>query len=254
MTKDRHIAAVAAVTAGWARGAINLLLPPHCIACRAPAEQTGRLCGACWSEVDFIAPPYCAGCGVPFDFDLGEGALCPGCAASPPAFDRARAAMRYGPVAARLVIGLKHSDRTHLAPALGPWMARAGTALLGDADVVLPVPLHRRRLIARRFNQSMMFAAVFAAGAELPLAADALRRRRATPSQAGLSRDQRQRNVGDAFAVADKRRHLVAGKRVLLVDDVLTTGATAEACAKALRRAGAVHVDVLTLARVVLTD
>jgi ComF family protein len=230
------------------------LLPPHCIACRAPADQFGRLCGDCWSEVDFIAPPFCAACGIPFDYDLGEDAVCPSCAAAPPAFDRARSAMRYGPVAARLVVGLKHGDRTHLVPSLGPWMARAGADVVDDADVVVPVPLHRRRLIARRFNQSLFLARDLARDAETALATDALRRRRATPSQAGLSRDQRRRNVGGAFFVADKRRHLIAGKRVLLIDDVLTTGATVSACARALRQAGAVHIDVLTLARVVMTD
>lgn len=251
MTEDRHIAGVAA---DWARGALDLLLPPHCIACRAPAESAGQLCGACWSAVDFIAPPVCAACGVPFEYALGDGALCPVCVGAAPVFDRARAAMRYGPVAARLVIGLKHGDRTHLVPTLGPWMARAGADLLEDAEVVVPVPLHRRRLIARRFNQSLLLARALTLGADVTLATDALRRARATPSQAGLTRDQRQRNVGSAFAVADKRRHLVEGKRVLLVDDVLTTGATADACAKALRRAGAVQIDVLTLARVVLSD
>jgi len=233
---------------------LDLLLPPHCIACRGPADGPGRLCPACWAAVDFIAPPVCSGCGLPLDYDLGPDALCGNCAATPPAFDRARAVMRYGDVARRLVVGLKHADRTHLAPALGAWLARAGAELVETADVVAPVPLHRRRLIARRFNQSALIAQCLARQTGLAVATDALRRRRPTGSQAGLTRAQRRTNVTGAFEVPAPRRSLVEGRNILLVDDVLTTGATVDACAKTLRRAGAHHIGVLTLARVVLSD
>jgi ComF family protein len=224
------------------------------MACRAPTDAPGQLCGACWSEVDFLTAPFCARCGLPFDYDLGADVLCAGCLAAPPAFDQARAAMRYGPVARRLVVGLKHADRTHLAPPLAAWMGRAGEALLRDADLLIPVPLHRRRLLSRRFNQSLLLARSLGKESGLPVVADAMLRRRATPPQAGLSRNQRRRNVAAAFAVRPARKALIEGRRVLLIDDVLTTGATATACARTLKRAGAGHVAVLTLARVVLED
>lgn len=240
--------------AGMGGRLLDLLLPPHCIACRGPADGPGRLCPTCWSEVDFIAAPMCAGCGLPLEFDLGPDALCAGCVAAPPTFDRARAVMRYGDVGRRLVVGLKFADRTHLAPALGAWLARAGADLIETADLVVPVPLHRRRLISRRFNQSALLAHCLARQTGLIVATDALRRRRSTGSQAGLTRAQRRTNVAGAFEVAGRRRPEIKGRRVLLIDDVLTTGATVDACAATLRRAGADHIDVLTLARVVLKD
>ncbi len=235
-------------------GLLDLLLPGHCMACRAPTDRPGQLCGECWAEVDFLTPPHCARCGIPFDYDLGGDVLCSGCLAAAPAFDTARAAMRYGPVARRLVVGLKHADRTHLAPALAAWMGRAGEALCADSDLLIPVPLHRRRLLSRRFNQSVLLARALGKESGLPVIADAMVRRRATPPQAGLTRHQRRRNVAAAFAVRPARQALVEGRRVVLVDDVLTTGATATACARTLKRAGADHVAVLTLARVVLED
>ena len=241
-------------TGGLGGRLLDLLLPPHCLACRGPADGPGRLCPTCWSEVDFIAPPVCARCGLPLEYDLGPEALCGGCAADPPTFEHARAVMRYGEVARRLVVGFKHADRTHLAPALGRWLARAGTELIDTADILVPVPLHRRRLIGRRFNQSALLALSLARQTGLPVTTDALRRRRPTPSQAGLTRAQRRNNVAGAFEVPAHRRPLIEGRRVLLIDDVLPTGATVDTCAAALRRAGADQVDVLTLARVVLSD
>lgn len=231
---------------------LDLLLPPHCLACRGPADAPGRLCPACWAAVDFIAAPVCSACGLPLDFDLGPDALCGGCAADTPAFDQARAVMRYGDVARRLVVGFKHADRTHLAPTLATWLSRVGGDLLEQADLLVPVPLHRRRQVARRFNQSAMLAHAVARKTGMPVATGALRRRRQTSSQAGLNRAQRRTNVSGAFEVPARAQ--IAGRRVVLVDDVMTTGATVDACAKALRRAGADHIAVLTLARVVFSD
>lgn len=233
---------------------LDLLLPPHCLACRGPADAQGRLCPACWAAVDFIAEPVCSACGLPLDFDLGPDALCGRCAAETPAYDRARAVMRYGDVARRLVVGFKHADRTHLAPTLATWLIRAGGEMLNHADLLLPVPLHRRRQVARRFNQSALLARSVSRKTGLPTVTGVLRRRRQTSSQAGLNRAQRRTNVSGAFEIAVGQRAQVAGRRVVLVDDVLTTGATADACAKALRRAGADHIAVLTLARVVFSD
>lgn len=250
------------VSSAWGRAlrrrfatALDLVLPHLCMACREPVDGPGRLCAACWSAVDFIVDPMCDSCGLPFDYAIGPGAVCGACARAAPAFDRARAAMRYGDVARRLVAGFKYADRLHLAPALAQWLARAAAPLLdgaGSPGLIVPTPLHRRRLVARRFNQSAMLAQGLARLSGVPVALDALERRRATPPQAALrSAAGRRRNVAGAFRVPPHRRALVEGRIILLVDDVLTTGATVEACARALRAAGAARVDATTLARVV---
>lgn len=232
--------------------ALDAALPPLCLACRQPVDAPGRLCPGCWSEVDFIAAPQCESCGVPFDYDLGAGAVCAACAAAPPPWGRARAVMRYGAAARRLVAGLKYADRLHMAPALAAWLARAGAPSLAGAELLAPVPLHRRRLVLRRFNQSAVLALALSRATGVEAASGCLVRRRATRPQAGLTRGRRARNVAGAFRVPERERARVGGRRVVLVDDVLTTGATAEECARALLRAGAARVDVLTLARVVL--
>jgi ComF family protein len=170
---------------------------------------------------------------------------------NPPAYTRARAAVRYDDIARSLVHALKYQDRTDLAPAMGRWMARAGHELLDDADVLVPVPLHWRRAWRRRFNQSGALARVIERQTNVKLAPDALQRIRPTQQQIGLSRPQRASNVQGAFKVAADRQSSIAGRRVVLVDDVLTSGATVDACARALLRAKAAQVDVLVFARVV---
>ncbi len=240
-----------AVVGRWLTLALDALLPPRCLACTAAVDTPGRLCAGCWATVDFISPPQCALCGFPFDYDEGAEVLCGACAASPPAFDRARSVLRYSGVARDLVIGFKHRDRTHAAPPFGRWMARAGEALLADADAVTPVPLHRFRLFTRRYNQAGLLARELARVAGVRFAPDLLARTRHTPSQAGRSRRARFENVRGAFAVRRGRGEDVRGRRIVLVDDVMTTGATAGACAAVLQRAGASRVDVLSLARVV---
>jgi ComF family protein len=162
--------------------------------------------------------------------------------------------MRDGPVSAALAIALKHRDQTYLAPALAPWLARAGSELLAEADLLVPVPLHWTRLVRRRYNQSALLASALARASGVAYRADILTRKRMTPSQAGLTRAQRIDNVAGAFAVPARLRPALAGKHVLLIDDVMTTGATAEACARNLLRGGAGQVDFLTLARVVASD
>lgn len=196
-------------------------------------------------------------CGFPFEHDGESGvegeraALCGACARRQPAYDRARAVLVYDDASRHLVLAFKHGDRTDAARAFSAWMGRAGRELLADAELVAPVPLHRWRLLRRRFNQAALLGRRIAADAGLPFVADLLARRRNTPSQGRLSVSARRRNVSGAFAVRPARQAAVAGRRVLLVDDVLTTGATVEAAARALRRAGAAAVDVLTLCRVV---
>jgi len=230
--------------------AVDLALPPLCPACREPVVGQA-LCAGCWAKLDFIAPPYCARLGIPFAYDPGPGALSMQAIADPPAYGRARAAVRFDDVARTLVHALKYGDRLDLAPTLGLWMARAGRDLLAEADAVVPVPLHWRRLWARRFNQSALLADAVARDSRRPVLHDALRRVKATPQQVGLTRAQRAENVQGAFRMSATGRAAVAGRRLVLVDDVLTTGATAEGCARTLLRAGAANVDVLTFARVV---
>jgi len=231
--------------------ALDALLPPRCLVCGQGVDRPGSLCGACWRGLTFLAPPLCAACGFPFDYDLGADTLCGACHQEPPAYDRARAVLRYDAVSRGLLLGFKHGDRTEGAPAFGEWLARAGAELISECDVVVPVPLHRWRLFARRYNQSALLAHALGRASGLPVLPDSLRRVRNTASQGRLSAAARRRNVAGAFRVAPGAAERLGGRRVLLVDDVLTTGATVEACARTLKRAGAAGVDVLTLARVV---
>ncbi len=237
--------------ASFARWLVDLVLPPQCLACRAPVAEIGTLCPACWSRLRLIERPYCERLGIPFAFDLGAGALSAEAIADPPPFDRCRAVAAYDDIARRLVHGLKYRDRLELARWMAGWMARAGADLMDGTDIVVPVPLHRRRLWWRRYNQSALLARRVAERAGRPLANGALVRIRATAQQVGLTADERDRNVRGAFRVPPDQKPAVAGRRVLLVDDVYTTGATVRAATRALVRAGAVAVDVLVFARVV---
>ncbi len=244
--------------ASWAAGAgravLDALLPPRCLACGANVGAPGTLCPACWEGVAFLGPPLCGCCGFPFELapeTAAGGTLCAACHADPPPYARARAVMAYDAGSRGLVLGFKHADRTEAAPAFAQWMARAGQELLADAQLIAPVPLHRWRLLARRYNQSALLANQLGRVAQVPVVPDLLLRRRNTPSQGRQSRAGRSRNVAGAFAVHPRHAARVRGRCVLLVDDVLTTGATVAACTRALKRAGVRQVDVLTLARVV---
>jgi ComF family protein len=239
---------------GW-RGALwlalDMALPPLCPSCREPLGDGVGLCASCWSKLSFIEPPYCARLGIPFLYDPGPGLLSMEAIANPPAYDRARAAVRYDDVARALVHRFKYGDRLDLAPLMGRWMARAGRELIAEADALIPVPLHWRRLWARRFNQSAALAGAIARASGVPVLHSALKRVRATAQQVDLSKAQRADNVQGAFGVPAEEKVNVAGRRLVLVDDVLTSGATVDTCTRALLRAGAAHVDVLTFARVV---
>lgn len=231
---------------------LDLLLPPRCLKCGAEIGGDGALCATCWHDITFLQPPCCARCGLPFEIDLGANAICGVCARDAPLYERARAAVRYDDASRTLVLAFKHGDKLQLAPALGRFMRRAGGELLSSCDVIAPVPLHWTRLFARRYNQAAVLAHALAAGGGPPVEADLLHRRRATPSQGRSGRAERRRNVRGAFALKVGRN--VAGRRVLLVDDVLTTGATVTECARVLLDSGAKAVDVLTLARTVRPD
>jgi len=232
-----------------AAGAVGLVLPPSCLACYAPVGQSGALCADCWSRVSFIGQPCCARCGLPFAIEAAPDALCGDCARLPPAYDRARAAFLYEGTGRELILAFKMADRSWVAPRLAAWLERAAAPLLPDADLLVPVPLHRWRLLARRFNQAAVLASLMVRRTDAEVVPDLLVRTRRTPPQTRLSRFARRRNVRGAFAVRRSRAHLVAGRNILLVDDVLTTGATVSACARTLRKAGAARVDVATLAR-----
>ncbi len=239
--------------AAWnhaAKFALDLTLPTLCVACREPIDGEG-VCAQCWSKLSFIERPYCPRLGIPFVYDPGPDLLSMEAIANPPAYQRARAAVRYDEVARTLVHALKYQDRTDLAPAMGRWMARAGHELLQGADMLIPVPLHWRRAWHRRYNQSGALARVIERTSGVKLRGDLLQRVRPTEQQVGLSRPQRASNVQGAFKVPADRQPEIAGLRLVLIDDVLTSGATIDACARALLRARAAQVDVLVFARVV---
>ena len=243
------------IESGWkrvGRGILDILYPPLCIACREYVSEPGSLCPECWQKLHFLDGPVCAICGLPYEFDPCADTVCAGCHAYPPSFDKARAVLCYDDASRRLILALKHVDRLDLVPAFGRWLERAGRELITQADLVVPVPLHRFRLWNRRYNQSAELARVLSRLGGIPVDHFALSRIRSTASQGRMpSASARRRNVRSAFAVPEKRYSVVDGKQILLVDDVLTTGATANACAKALKRAGARKVLVLALARVV---
>ena len=239
---------------------VDVALPQLCASCREPVGDAG-LCAGCWAKLSFIAPPYCERLGIPFVYDPGPGILSMEAIADPPAYHRARAAVRYDEVARTLVHAFKYGDRLDLAPTMGRWMANAGRTLVSEADALVPVPLHWRRQWARRFNQSALLAQMISKevnareesgkAGTLPVAYNALKRVKATPQQVGLSQSARAQNVQGAFRVPVDGKAAVAGRRLVLIDDVLTSGATLDACARALLRAGAAQVDALVFARVV---
>lgn len=235
-----------------AGAALSLLFPPLCVSCRARVGEPHSLCADCWSRISFIEGAMCASCGAPFDVDPGGETLCGPCHAKPHDFARARALFRYDDASKPLLLTFKYGDRLDHAPAFSRWLERTGRALLDDADLVVPVPLHRWRLWRRRYNQAAVIAARLARLAGRPHDPLALERKRATASQGEMpSAKARRRNVLGAFRVPAAKIPQVRGRTILLVDDVFTTGATLNACARALKRAGAARVDALTLARVV---
>lgn len=228
----------------------DLVFPPVCHSCRAALTVHNALCPSCWSKIDFIRSPLCDRMGLPLPYDTGGPMLSALAVAEPPDYDRARAVAHYGGEMRDLVHNFKFRDTHALRRLLVTFLLQAGQDLLSEADVIVPVPLSRRRLLSRRFNQSALLAQGVAAAQRLAYEPFALQRTRATPPQVGLTRAERRLNVRGAFAVPETQVSRLQGRRVLLIDDVITTGATCSAAARALRRGGAVHVDVLALALV----
>jgi len=245
----KHLLGAARVAA---TAVLSLLYPPTCVACGNATGEPHALCATCWSGIRFIERPYCERLGLPFAADSGAPLISPAALADPPVYQRARAVAHYDEIARSLVHRLKYGDRLDLAQTMGRLMARAGSKLIGDADLIVPVPLHRWKLWRRRFNQAMALASVVSRRSGVSCDAHALVRVKATQSQVSLTRAQRQDNLQGAFRVPDEARARLKGKRILLVDDVITTGATADAASRALLRGGAATVDVLAFARVVI--
>ncbi len=234
----------------WATRVADAIMPPACQACHAPLDRHHALCARCWSDIAFIRSPLCDVTGVPLPFATGARMVSARALAHPPAYDRARAVAQHAGAIRQLVHTFKYADKHDVRPLFGRWLVDAGQELLADADVIVPVPMSRLRLILRHYNQAAILANEVSRHCGLPVSCLALRRVKATPRQVGLTRAQRLDNVAGAFKVIARRRHEIAGRNVALIDDVITTGATVEACARVLKRAGAARVDVLALALV----
>lgn len=227
---------------------LDLLLPPRCLKCAVVVDRAHGLCPDCWKELVFLEGPACKGCGYPFDYNVGEGILCAACQRTSRKFDRARAALRYDDACRSMVIGFKHSDRTEYARYFATLLYQAGRSMFTDAHMILPVPLHKRRLFQRRYNQAALMSHYLSEKTGVAVFQRLLQRTKHTPPQEGGIK-KRKKNVSGAFRLAPNMS--VRDKNIILVDDVFTTGATAEGCAALLKRKGAARVDVLTLCRVI---
>lgn len=232
------------------KNVLDAVVPSSCVRCASRTAEHGALCPHCWNQAHFVERPYCQVLGTPFSYDQGGGAISTAALADPPPFERLRSALVYNDLARGLVSALKFADRGDLAPWMANWMAIAGRELIADCDLIVPVPLHWRRLHARRYNQSAELARYLARRTGKPFQPQILSRVRPTRQQIGLTASQRARNVQGVFRVEPHRQPLLAEKRVLLIDDVYTSGATAKSCTRALKRSGAAAVDVLTFAMV----
>lgn len=228
---------------------LNLFFPPVCAACQQPVREAHTLCYRCFGAIRFTSVPACSCCGHPFEYAAGDDALCGSCLESLPVYQKGWSCFGYDEHTRFLLTRLKFRDRTDLAPLIARLMVAHGASVIEGMDLVVPVPLHRRRLLKRRYNQSLLLARQVAKAKAIPLLPDALVRLRHTAPQTGLSRAERQTNVARAFSVAAQHEARISGKKILLVDDVMTTGATLSACAKALQKAGAGAVHILTAAR-----
>lgn len=245
-----------AISNQWVQGAlrltVNLLFPPRCPSCHAYVEAEGNFCAACFSKLRLIEEPCCVTCGAPFAFPTEAETRCPTCLVTPPHYDHARAALVYDAVSAPLVSALKFNDQWANLDRYVAMMLRAGSSLTSGAELLVPVPLHWRRLLRRKFNQSALLAYGLSKRTDIPCVPDMLTRVRYTKPQMRMKREERLKNVKRVFAVREEKEEILRHKTVLLIDDVVTTGATVNACAQVLKRAGAKEVRVLSLAKTVL--
>jgi ComF family protein len=228
------------------------VLPPKCPLSGEIVESQGMLSSKAWQSLNFISSPICNCCGLPLEIEIDEAAslLCASCMADPKPYNKARSAIVYDDASRNLILAFKHGDQTHMTLTFVPWLKRAGLEMLDDCDLLVPVPLHWLRLLKRRYNQSALITSRLARETGIAHVPDILKRVRHTPVQGHLSSRDRQKNVAGAFIVNAKHRQTVRGRKIILVDDVFTTGATIGECAETLYAAGALRVDVLTVARV----
>ena len=243
--QDDSLTEIAARRLKSAGGAvIDTLLPPQDLL----GLESDPIARRMWADVTFLDAPWCDACGFPFEYTVTDGGLCARCSVRRPAYDRARAAMAYDDGSRALILSFKHGGRTEGLASFAAQMRRAGRDVLKDADLLIPVPLHPTRLIKRRYNQAALLARALARITDIPYAPDILFRPKRTDSQGKFNARARADNVRGAFEV--KAPETVRDRRVVLIDDVFTTGATLEACARTLKKAGAVQVDGICLARV----
>ncbi|MCK5285511.1 MAG: ComF family protein [Alphaproteobacteria bacterium] len=230
---------------------IDLILPPRCVLTGDLVDRQGMLSPLAWASIDFITEPFCDVCGLPFEFEVEKGSLCTACLDNRPPYETARAVFKYNDSGRSMILGFKYADKTYAVKAFAPWLKRAGDSMLAKADYIIPVPLHYRRLISRRYNQSALIAKTLADETDNAYVADMLMRIRATVPQGHMNSKERFKNVKSAFAVNDRYASEIKGKTIVIIDDVYTTGATVRECTKALLKAGVASVHILVLARVV---
>jgi len=242
MDKREAFRAVQSVTRGVTRAGLDIILPPQ-----DPFSKSDQD----WEDIQYLDEPCCDTCGFPFEYAVGKGALCAGCLARPPRYISARAAFIYNDASRDIILSFKHGGRTENLSRFAAQLRRAGRGFLSDADLIVPVPLHRTRRIKRRYNQSVLLGRALSRITNASFEPNSLRRIRATASQGGQSAAGRKRNVQGAFAVEERAKERLEGANVVLIDDVMTTGATLDACASVLLRSGANRVDALCLARVI---
>jgi len=232
-----------------------MLYPPQCISCRAETDSDFELCKTCWENTEFISGTVCDACGTPLPGESGDTkTLCDSCICERPLWDRGRAALKYGGTARKMILALKYGDRSDLCVSMARWMTAAAGDLIQSDTIIVPVPLHRFRFFRRRYNQAALLAARIAGMLDRRFEPNILHRCRATPIQDGLGREERINNVKQAFEIKPKKSEILKKANILIVDDVMTTGATLSACTDACLTSGAETVNVLVLARVAHND
>ncbi|MDR2723606.1 MAG: ComF family protein [Holosporaceae bacterium] len=227
----------------------DICFPITCCNCGKIVDSEG-LCLDCWKKIKWLSDPKCKICGTPFEIDIN--ALCPMCIKKKPYFDKAISTFEYDDFSKSLVLKFKHGDATYICQQLAVWLYRVSGEVIKNSDIIIPVPIHFFKRLKRKYNQSELLAQRLGKFGGIPYEPRVLRKKKHTQQQEGLSRNARLKNINGSFDVAPKYAHLLHGKTIILVDDVLTTGATANECSKILKRAGAGKVVVLTMARVSL--
>lgn len=233
------------------QNSVDVLLPPRCLLCYERSSDPQNVCASCWKDIQFITAPQCMQCGMPFDFGMGQELYCAACIDHPPEFACMRSAVTYNDISRRLVLGFKHGDMLQLTKLLARWMVQSAGPVLQKSDIIVPVPLHRLRLLKRQYNQAALLANHISQLSKIKAENQLLCRVRHTPSQGRKTRKERILNLKSAIQVSPDYAILLQGKTVLLIDDVYTTGATVEECCRVLKLAGAKGVNVLTFARTV---